>query len=100
MTLNYWMMMEKYPNLKEEVGTLIPGREISLLLDKKLARWPTASCALVLACRPCVLKKKKKKKLGANFEMNWLSLKKNRFKFKVLGKLPVRLEEFMDYSSI
>ena len=24
-TLKYWMMMEKYPYLKEEVGGLIPG---------------------------------------------------------------------------
>jgi hypothetical protein len=34
MTLNYWMMVERYPNLKEEVGDLIPGFEISSLLDK------------------------------------------------------------------
>ena len=33
--LNYWMMVERYPNLKEEVGSSIPGCEISsLLLDK------------------------------------------------------------------
>jgi hypothetical protein len=35
MTLNYWMMMERYPNLKEEVGGLTPNCEISSLLDKK-----------------------------------------------------------------
>jgi hypothetical protein len=29
MTLNYWMMVERYPNLKEEVGGSIPGWEIS-----------------------------------------------------------------------
>jgi hypothetical protein len=58
-TLNYWMMMERYPNLKEEVGGLIPGFEISSLLDKTLARWSTASCALALASRPSVSKKKK-----------------------------------------
>jgi hypothetical protein len=29
------MMVERYPNLKEEVGSLIPGCEISSLLDKK-----------------------------------------------------------------
>ena len=44
----------RYPNLKEEVDSLIPGCEISSLLDKKnllggqpprvLWRWPIASC--------------------------------------------------------
>ena len=58
MTLNYGMMVERYSNLKEEVGGLIPGCEISSLLDRKLARWSTASCALVLACRPSVSKMK------------------------------------------
>ena len=51
--------MERYPNLKEEVGGLIPNCEISSLFDIKLARWSTASCALVLACRYHVSKKKK-----------------------------------------
>ena len=37
MTLNCWMMVERYPNLKEEVGGSIPGREISSLLDINLA---------------------------------------------------------------
>jgi hypothetical protein len=51
-------------NLKEGVGDLIPTCEISSLLDGKLARWSTASCALALACRPSVsnLKNKTKKK--------------------------------------
>ena len=35
MILNYWMMVKRYPNLKEEVGSSIPGYEISSLLDKK-----------------------------------------------------------------
>jgi hypothetical protein len=35
MTPNYWMMVERYPNLKEEVGGSIPDCEISSLLDKK-----------------------------------------------------------------
>jgi hypothetical protein len=56
------MMMETYLNLKEEVGNSIPGCEISSLLDGKLARWSTASCALALACRPSVSKKEKEKK--------------------------------------
>ena len=55
MTLNYWMMVERYPNLKEEVGGSIPGSEISSLLDKNLA----------LACRPSVSKKERKKKVHA-----------------------------------
>ena len=37
-TLNYWMMVARYPNLKEEVGGSIPGREISSLLEKTW-RW-------------------------------------------------------------
>jgi hypothetical protein len=35
MTLNYWMMMERCPNLKEEVGGSIPDYEISSPLDIK-----------------------------------------------------------------
>ena len=49
-TLNYWVMVERYPNLKEEVGGSIPGCEISSLLDRNLA----------LACWHSVSKKKKK----------------------------------------
>ena len=64
-TLNYWMMVERCPNLKEEVGGLIPGCEISSLLDKKnlpggqlphvLWRWHVGLLSP---------KKKKKKKIG------------------------------------
>ena len=54
MALNYWMMVERYPNLKEEVGGSFPGSEISSLLDRQLATWSIASCALVLACRPSI----------------------------------------------
>ena len=39
MTLNYRVMVEGYPNLKEKVGGSNPGCEISSLLDGKLARW-------------------------------------------------------------
>ena len=35
-TLNYWMIVERYPNLKEEVGGSIPDCEISSLLDRNL----------------------------------------------------------------
>jgi hypothetical protein len=40
------MMVERYPNLKEEVGDSIPGCVISFLLDRKLAKWSTASCGM------------------------------------------------------
>ena len=50
MTFKYWMMVERYPNLKEEVGGSIPGCEISFLLDRNME----------LACRPFVSKKNKK----------------------------------------
>ena len=61
-TLNYWMMVERYPNLKKEVGGTIPDCEIFSLLDKKkLARWSTTSCALVLACRSSVSNKQTNK---------------------------------------
>jgi hypothetical protein len=39
MTPNYWMMVERYPNLKEEVGGSFPDCEISSQLDRKLVRW-------------------------------------------------------------
>ena len=56
MILNYWMVVERYLNFKEEVGGSIPGCEISSLLDvEKLARWSIlSSCALTLVCRPSV----------------------------------------------
>jgi len=50
-------MVERYPNLKEVVGCLIPGCEFSSLLDKKLAMWSTASHAWAMACRLSVSKK-------------------------------------------
>jgi hypothetical protein len=56
MTLNYRMMVERYPNLKEGVGGSIPGCEISSLLDRKISRWSIASYALALAYQLSVLK--------------------------------------------
>jgi hypothetical protein len=53
MTLNYWMMVERYPNYKDEVGGSNSGCEISSLL----ARWSTASVLW-----PSVSKKKLKTK--------------------------------------
>ena len=35
-TVNYWIMVERYPAFIEEVGGSIPGSEISSLLDKIL----------------------------------------------------------------
>jgi hypothetical protein len=67
MTLNYMMMVERYPNLKEEVDGSMPGYEISSLLDRKLVGWSIASCALVLACRPSISKKRKKRKEKKKF---------------------------------
>ena len=57
MTLTYWMVLERYPDLKEEVGGSIPGCEMFYPLDRKLARWSIASYALALACRHYVYKK-------------------------------------------
>jgi hypothetical protein len=45
------MMVERYPNLKKEVGGSNPDYEISSLLGGKLAKWSTASYALALACK-------------------------------------------------
>ena len=56
MTLNYRLMVERYPNLHEEVGGSNPGCEISSLPDGTLARWSTASCALALAYWPSISK--------------------------------------------
>jgi hypothetical protein len=56
------MMVERYPNLKEKVGSSNPGCEISSLPDRKLVRWSTVSCALALTCRPFVSKRKEKKR--------------------------------------
>ena len=36
-TVNYWMMVERYPNLNEEVGDWISGCEISSLCDINLS---------------------------------------------------------------
>ena len=57
-------MVESYPNLKEEVGGSIPICEISFPLDKKLVGWSTASCVLVLVCRPSVSIEKREKNPG------------------------------------
>ena len=43
-TLNYRMVVKRYPNLKEEIDGSISGSEISSLLDIILAMWSTTSC--------------------------------------------------------
>ena len=48
-TLNYRIMVERYPNLHEEVGGSLPGCEISSTWQITI-RWSIASCALALAC--------------------------------------------------
>jgi hypothetical protein len=55
------MMVKRYPNLEKEVCSSISIYEIPSLPDEKLARWSTASCALVLACWLSVSKTKKQK---------------------------------------
>jgi hypothetical protein len=77
MTLNYQMIVERYPNLKEEVGSSIPGCEISSLLDKKLARWSTVACALALACQPSIYKSNNKKRQNKTKQKS-LNLRKYR----------------------
>jgi hypothetical protein len=62
MTLNYQMMVERYPKLKKEVGGSISKCEISFVPDGEFARWSTASYDLTLACRPSVSKNKNKNK--------------------------------------
>ena len=56
-TLNYRLMVGRYPNLKEEVGSLILSYEISSMHDGKFTRWSFVSRTLTLTCRPSVSKK-------------------------------------------
>jgi hypothetical protein len=51
--------------VREEVDGSILGWEISSLLDGKLVRWSTASCALALVCR--LLSSEKQKKIIVDF---------------------------------
>ena len=37
---------------------------------------------------------------GSSLQMNQLSLRDNQLKFKTAGKLPVILEEFMEYTRL
>ena len=84
-TLNYQMLMARYPNLKEEFDGSIPGCEISSLLDIKLVRWSTASCALTMACRHYVSKQTNKQSYSY-----WLFRELNRFICNQAPVLPGR----------
>lgn len=47
MTLNLWMMVERYPKPNGVFGGLVSDCEVFSLLDgKKLAMWSCASCVL------------------------------------------------------
>jgi hypothetical protein len=80
------MMVERYSNLKEEVGGSNPGCEISSLHDGKLVKWSTISCALTLTCRHFVSKKEKRN--------NQLKLNPSR-----TFTLPIIIEESREYTS-
>ena len=71
-TLNYWMMVERHPNLKEEIGGSIPGCEISSLLDKKTCQvinyLPCFDASLSASC----LKREKEKKKRKMIVVIWL----------------------------
>jgi hypothetical protein len=60
MTLNYWMMVERYPNLKEEVGGSIPSCEISSLLINKT--YQMVNCLMCFGARMSAFWFKKKEK--------------------------------------
>ena len=70
MTLNYRLMVEGYPNLKEEVGGSNPDCEISSLLDGKLSRWSIAFCAWRWLVS--LLSQKKTKKKSLLVDPTWL----------------------------
>ena len=38
------------------------------------------------------------RRTGSELQMTWLSLRNNRLKFKTAGKLPIILEEFIEYT--
>ena len=93
-TLTYRMMPERYPNLKEKVGSSNPGCKIFSLLDGKLARCSTTSCTLTLACRPSVSKINKQinKKYTAYLEWRgimWTPSPCKQVHLKALGPWPI-----------
>ncbi len=61
-TLNYWMMVKRYPNLKKEVGGSISKCEISVLLEKNTCYVVNSLMCFGASVSAFCLKKKKKKK--------------------------------------
>ena len=72
MALNYWMMVEGYPNLKEEVGDSIPGCEISSLLDTKTCQVVNYLMYFGVGMSAfCLKKKEKEEEVGLNHVEIW-----------------------------
>jgi hypothetical protein len=61
MTLNYWMMVKRYPNLKKEVGGSIPDCEISSVLDRKTCHVVSCFMCFNVGLLTFCLKKRRKK---------------------------------------
>jgi hypothetical protein len=77
MTHNYWMMVERYPNLKEKVGGSYHGCEISSLLDtKKTCKMVNClkcfAVGLSAFCLPKKEKERRRKKERPTSEWNGL----------------------------
>ena len=78
-TLNYWIMMERYPNLKEEVGSSNTGCENSSLSNRILPSGHLPPVLKALACLPSVSKTKLQKKTRClYFTQRYIVLKKKR----------------------
>jgi len=60
MTLNYQMMVERYPNLKEKIDSSILGCEISSLLKRKTCQ--VVNYLLCFGAGPSAFSLKKKEK--------------------------------------
>ena len=65
-TLNHWMMVERYPNIKEGVGGSIPGYETSSLLNKKTCQ--VVNCLLYFGDGLLAFYNQKKEKKKNNNE--------------------------------
>ena len=78
----YWMMVERYPNLKEEVGGSIPGYEISSPLDINLPLFNYLMCFDVVMSAFCLINNNKFK--------NSKSINKARTRLGQVGYEPIR----------
>ena len=70
MTLNNWMMVERYPNLNEEVGNSISGCEISSLLEKKTCQVINCLLCFGVDLLAICLKKEKEKEKKLEFKFS------------------------------